>query len=166
MIAPTNTANKSPYCRFSDFNPYLVHLFDGAKVLDLCCGYGTPVINQLGEVYALNVVSVDYYIENFEKLTYFSERVQANAISLPFQNNSFDAVVCGEMIAENPFFQSNPNNIFKLRKEIARILKPRGLQILANEFLSAVPETFQEVERSKHFSRNKVFWAIFKKQSL
>jgi len=163
MLIPTNTAEKSPYVRFHDFDASQIPFHDGARVLDLCCGYGTPLVNQMGAVYEMQVVSLDYYIQNLDKIRYFSDRVQGNAIRLPFRDASFEAIFCGEMIAENPFFQEHPENVALLIKEISRVLMPRGLQLLANEFVFVVPEGFQEIRRSKHFSSNKVHWAVFQK---
>jgi len=49
--------------------------------------------------------------------------VVANAMDLPFENNSFDTIVSFEVLEHVP-------NPFKVFSEISRILKPRGILIL------------------------------------
>lgn len=94
----------------------------GKRVLDIACGSGFGI--QILSAAATVVIGVDYSFEaiNFAKRNFMRRvdgGVRANASSIPFADNSFDAVVSFETIEH----LSKP---VKFLKEIKRVLIPNG----------------------------------------
>ena len=115
----------------------------GDKVLDLGCGEGRHVISIYleGDV---DVVGVDLCLNDLaaakEKSQPFIDKDNdnksfnlscANALALPFADNSFDKVICSEVLEHIPDFEG-------ALKEIERILKPGG------QFCASVPRFWPE----------------------
>jgi ubiquinone/menaquinone biosynthesis C-methylase UbiE len=117
---------------------------DGDRILDLGCGVGRHVITS----YTLkNVQAVGLDLCHNDLLTAqsrFSEEFEesqnsgksfglavGNALSLPFADDSFDKVICSEVLEHIPEYQS-------VLKEIRRVLKPGGV------FAASVPRFFPE----------------------
>ncbi len=115
----------------------------GDKVLDLGCGEGRHVISAYleGDVQA---VGVDLGFEDLkitaEKFADFSEPDNdkksfglsvANALSLPFADNTFEVVICSEVLEHIPDYSS-------ALIEIERVLVPGGT------FVASVPRAWPE----------------------
>ncbi|MCP4749325.1 MAG: class I SAM-dependent methyltransferase [Proteobacteria bacterium] len=119
-------------------------LEDGDRILDLGCGVGRHVITSY-TLKNIEAVGVDLshgdlgtarkrYEEEFAEPDNESKRfvlTVANALSLPFADNSFDKVICSEVLEHIPDYKSALG-------EIKRVLKPGG--ILA----ASVPRFFPE----------------------
>ncbi|MBD2857413.1 class I SAM-dependent methyltransferase [Spongiibacter sp. KMU-158] len=115
----------------------------GDRVLDLGCGEGRHVISAYveGEV---DVVGVDLclkdlqtaqqrasdFIDNDDTRRSFG-LANADALNLPFADNSFDKVICSEVLEHIPDYRA-------VLVEIERILKPGGL------FCASVPRAWPE----------------------
>lgn len=102
----------------------------GAKVLDICCGTGmitmeiAKVIGRNGHVTGLDfsesMLSVaQQNISNFE-LKDVIKLMQGNAMKLPFDDNTFDAVTVGWGLRNVP-------DIAVVVKEMQRVVKPGGM---------------------------------------
>ncbi len=98
----------------------------GAKVLDLCTGSGdfiTPLLNRVGD--NGKVVAVDYCEELLHicKTKHGTKKnveiVQADALNLPFEDNTFDAITVGWGLR-------NLVDLDKGLTEISRVLKTGG----------------------------------------
>lgn len=114
----------------------------GDKVLDLGCGEGRHVISTYLEA-DVDSVGVDLCVEDLkttaEKFQPFKQNSNeksfslscANALELPFADNTFDKVICSEVLEHIPDYEG-------ALKEINRVLKPNGL------FCASVPRFWPE----------------------
>jgi ubiquinone/menaquinone biosynthesis C-methylase UbiE len=115
----------------------------GERVLDLGCGEGRHVISAYLEQ-NVDAVGVDLNLADLKtarsKFEEFAQggRTQssfslssANALALPFADNSFDKIICSEVLEHIPDYQG-------ALKEIDRVLKPGGL------FCASVPRHWPE----------------------
>jgi SAM-dependent methyltransferase len=120
-----------------------IELSDGDKLLDLGCGEGRHVIAAYLEK-NIQAVGVDLGFNDL-KITAdkFSEFCQsenaeksfglsvANALSLPFEDNTFDVIICSEVLEHIPDYES-------VLTEIERIMVPGGT------FIASVPRAWPE----------------------
>ena len=123
--------------RFKNFDFY-----SNQKILDIGCGQGRHCFGAYMhadlDVYGIDMGfdDVKKAYENFDK---FNERLDkkscnfmvGNAKTLPFEDNSFDHVVCSEVLEHIIDYES-------ALKEIKRVLKPNGT------FALSVPKFFPE----------------------
>ena len=115
----------------------------GDWVLDLGCGEGRHVISAYlaADVHSIGVdLSLDDLRTTREKFEDFAEPANpaksfglcsANALQLPFADNSFDKVICSEVLEHIPDYRG-------ALAEIRRVLKPGGL------FCASVPRRWPE----------------------
>jgi ubiquinone/menaquinone biosynthesis C-methylase UbiE len=124
-------------------------LDSGDLVLDLGCGEGRHVISAYLEA-NVHCVGVDLSLEDLqttqENFSEFAEPdnvnksfglSSANALELPFADNTFDKVICSEVLEHIPDYAG-------ALREIERVLKPGGL------FCASVPRRWPE----------KICWAL------
>lgn len=117
---------------------------DGDRILDLGCGVGRHVITSY-TLKNIQAVGLDLCHSDLltaqERFTGEFEEPQnrdksfglavGNAMLLPFADDSFDKVICSEVLEHIPDYRS-------VLKEIRRILKPGGV------FAASVPRFFPE----------------------
>ncbi len=109
-----------------------VDLIIGKKILDL--GSGTGALFNLMSEFEVTAVDPD---ENMLKLNKFKKKLVSKAEFLPFEDNSFDSVIC-------TFVWRNLDDTNKALDEIRRVLKPDGKFILLdmtrpkNKFLTLI----------------------------
>lgn len=124
-----------------DFKHFALN--DGDVVLDMGCGEGRHVISAYVEA---NVTSIGIDL-GFDDLKITQERfsgfnepdnsnkafglANANALSLPFADNTFDKIICSEVLEHIPDYRA-------ALVEIERVLKPGGL------FCASVPRAWPE----------------------
>ena len=124
-----------------DFSHFPLH--SGDLVLDLGCGEGRHVISAYIEA-DVHSVGVDLSLEDLrttlDKFSDFDEPdnpaksfglSSANALELPFADNTFDKVICSEVLEHIPDYRG-------ALREIERVLKPGGL------FCASVPRRWPE----------------------
>ncbi len=124
-------------------------LASGDRILDLGCGEGRHVITayMLENIESIGVdlshKDLSTTLERFEE---FKENdntdkelmvSQANGLSLPFADHSFDKVICSEVLEHIPDYLG-------VLKEIRRVLKPGGI------FAASVPR----------FGPERICWAL------
>lgn len=120
-----------------------VSLSPGDKVLDLGCGEGRHVISAYLTA-DIQAVGVDLGFADLkitaEKFSDFAQPdnadksfglSMANALSLPFADDTFDVIICSEVLEHIPDYQS-------VLTEIERILVPGGT------FVASVPRAWPE----------------------
>ncbi|MCQ2070293.1 MAG: methyltransferase domain-containing protein [archaeon] len=103
---------------------------DGEKILDLCCGCGTVSVPLMKM--GCKVTSVDSSREVLEEAVFCAEEVGmaldavlADACSLPFDDSSFDTVVC-----RNSMWCMH--DIGAAMKEVARVLRKGGRFVITD----------------------------------
>ena len=121
----------------------------GDRVLDLGCGEGRHAVNVYiadnVESFGVDLCHADL-VTTHEKYKVFEEPDNANktfklsvanALDLPFADNTFDKIICSEVLEHIPDYQS-------VLKEVNRVLKPGGI------FAASVPR----------FGPEKVCWML------
>jgi len=124
-----------------DFNR--LPLAAGDTILDLGCGEGRHVISAYVEadVHSIGVdLSLDDLKTTRERFADYAEPdneaksfglSSASALALPFADNTFDKIICSEVLEHIPDYRS-------ALREIERVLKPGGL------FCASVPRRWPE----------------------
>lgn len=123
-----------------DFNR--ININPVGTMLDLGCGEGRHIFGVMEKFPDLKCIGLDPHIESLDKASEglkFLESISntktnflsGSAYSLPFSNDSFDLVVCSEVLEHLHDYKD-------AIKEINRVLKPGG------QFLASVPAEFPE----------------------
>ena len=126
-----------------------LELKPGSSVLDLGCGEGRHSIGQSRLPEACTVLGFDLCLDDINKAKSKAREhlelcqeysldpgpvpywVNGNGLQLPFADNSFDLVICSEVLEHIPDYQG-------LLKELQRVLKPGG------QFALSVPRQWPE----------------------
>ncbi|XOV84389.1 MAG: class I SAM-dependent methyltransferase [bacterium] len=125
-----------------EFDRLKLHSRD--KILDLGCGEGRHAISAylLADVTvfgvdlsACDLATARQRLEEFDHKPEHPEHsctfVRASGLQLPFEDNSFDKVICAEVLEHIPDYQG-------MLQEIKRVLRPGGI------FAASVPRFFPE----------------------
>lgn len=123
-----------------DFNR--ININPEGTMLDLGCGEGRHIFGLMEKFPDLKCIGLDPHIESLEKAfegLKFLESISnsktnflsGSAYSLPFSDDSFDLVICSEVLEHLHDYKD-------AIKEINRVLKPGG------QFLASVPAEFPE----------------------
>ena len=123
-----------------DFNR--ININPEGTMLDLGCGEGRHIFGAMEKFPNLKCIGLDPHIESLDKAfegLKFLESISntktnflsGSAYSLPFSDDSFDLVVCSEVLEHLHDYKD-------AIKEINRVLKPGG------QFLASVPAEFPE----------------------
>ncbi|GAB3072141.1 demethylmenaquinone methyltransferase [Salinicoccus sesuvii] len=109
---------------------------DGQSVLDVCCGTGDWTIQLSEKAPTAEVIGIDFsekMLEVAEEKTTTHDNIellQGNAMSLPFDDGSFDYVTIGFGLRNLPDYN-------KAIEEFYRVLKPGGTLVVLE---TSVPE--------------------------
>lgn len=120
------------------FNKYFKQNF---KVLDIGCGRSLfTEINQNWQ-FSIYAGDIEHALILSRKMEYFNVHwLVMNAVQLPFQNNSFDAIFAGEII------EHMPDPVSTLQ-EWKRILKPKGILILTTPNKDRLTNIVNKIKR-------------------
>ena len=124
------------------FNFKKYQLKDEGTMLDVGCGEGRHIFGVMQDYPMMKCIGLDMDDESLEKAEegyeYFesiskagAEFLKGSAYSLPFPNDTFDLVVCSEVLEHLHEYDDAV-------KEIYRVLKPRG------KFYASVPASWPE----------------------
>jgi len=124
------------------FNLKKIHLLAQSKVLDVGCGEGRHIFGSLNAYKDVYCIGLDEDIPSLDKckegLEFFEELdsgttvfLQGSVYKLPFEDNSFDLVICSEVLEHLEDYLAAINEIY-------RVLKPEG------KFLLSVPSYWPE----------------------
>ncbi len=143
------------YAPWTGFNLFSEYIRDHQKILDLGCGNG-----RLYKYLKEQGLNIEYYglDISYELLKIVKERysevsdkiVEGNITKLPYEDNSFDLVICIAV------FLHLPSEAMRLKalSEIERVLKPGGYLLMKNWHMWHKPYL------KYYFNRfwNKYFW--------
>ena len=113
-----------------------------SKVLDVGCGEGRHIFGSLHEYVDVHCIGLDQDIPSLNKckegFEFFKELntgstvfMQGSVYSLPFDDNTFDLVICSEVLEHLDDYHAAIDEIY-------RVLKPEG------KFLPSVPSYWPE----------------------
>ena len=119
-----------------------IALKPNSKVLDVGCGEGRHIFGSLHEFSDIHCVGLDQDIPSLNKcnegLEFFEELnsgstifMQGSVYKLPFEDNTFDLVICSEVLEHLEDYHAAIDEIY-------RVLKPEG------KFLPSVPSYWPE----------------------
>lgn len=142
------------------FSMTFVDNFDikNKTILDIGSGYGWCELNLLKRG-AKSIIASEVTEGDLEtiKSNIKDSRVKfqvADAIKLPFGNNSFDTVVCWEVLEHIP-----PQTENRMFREVYRVLKPNGRFYLSTPFASWPSKLFDPawwLIKHRHYSLEKL----------
>ncbi len=150
----------------------LCHLQPGQRLLDVGCGVGITA-RYFAEVLGLNVIGVDLRPAMIERArarcggsstaTKPDFRV-ADAQSLPFDDDTFDAVICESVLAFVP-------DRAQALHEFIRVTRPGGWVGFTEAFWASAPNAemeayFREMEPSLHFEPSSTWEALLASSGL
>lgn len=107
------------------------------RVLDLCAGTLDLSLAVLGEHPTAEIVAADFSVEMLERGRHKLPHVSlfaADALALPFRDESFDVVVCG-------FGVRNVSDLNACFREVRRVLRPGGTFAILEFFRPRGPLT-------------------------
>ena len=124
------------------FNFKKYDLNEDGSMLDVGCGEGRHIFGVMQEFPKMKCIGLDMDNDSLKKAeegyAYFesisdagAEFMKGSAYSLPFSDNTFDLIVCSEVLEHVPNFE-------KVLKECHRILKPGAVLLIS------VPTYFPE----------------------
>jgi 2-polyprenyl-3-methyl-5-hydroxy-6-metoxy-1,4-benzoquinol methylase len=124
-----NSKTDSYFRRFTDSAPLFV-LPDNSKVLDIDCrtGNGSAFFANRNKSCCFTALAVSPLFQSLAQKTFKEEKVMGKtgvfeSIPIPFENSSFDVILCYETIEHMPC----PEDFVA---ELARLIKPGGLLVL------------------------------------
>lgn len=90
-----------PYIPFTVLNTVWRHIGpETGTILDVGCGKGEPAmfINRNGGYFTIGLDAFDPYLKHCKTCGIHDTYIQADVRSLPFTDNSFDSVICLEVL--------------------------------------------------------------------
>lgn len=119
-------------CPFNFEKRLIKDLANCKTILELGCGENSPLL-RFGIAQKSNVTAVDIwkpYIDYHKKENYYKNQFVANCLELDFENNSFDAVVCLDLLEhldKQEVLKTNfLHKIFKWTSKKIIIFTPNG----------------------------------------
>jgi len=137
----------------------------GKRVLDIGCGYGWLELwclnNEVKQVVGIEprqsaLETAVRYLPTTDRLVL----KVADALSLPFDDCSFDTVICLEVMEHLP-----KGTELKLLSEVQRVLIPGGILYLSTPFRSTIATLLDPawwLVRHRHYTMEQVISLIFK----
>lgn len=123
-------------------------LMKNKKVLDLGCGEGKLLKHDKNNIYGIDINQT-----LVSQLSAQGYHVQAaDVTSIPFEDNYFGVVHCSNVIEH-----LDPENAYKMFKEMKRVLKKDGLIILITPMPKAIWNTFGHVKPYPPMAIKKLF---------
>lgn len=108
----------------------------GEKLLDVGCGPGLYYKKMLAKKIQVDYHGVDLLpamIQNHSGLNQTAKLAVGDILDLPYAENSFDIVMANHMLY-------HVENVEAAIKELRRVLKPRGMLLVATNSMNTMPE--------------------------
>ena len=107
------------------FNLNKIHLPPNARILDVGCGEGRHIFGSLNAYTDVYCIGIDQDIPSLSKskegLDFFKELdtastvfMQGSVYNLPFENNSFDLVICSEVLEHLDDYKAAIKEVYRV----------------------------------------------------
>lgn len=116
-----------------------------SRILDIGCGLGRFL-----SFFPKKSIGIDINVDSIEKCKQNGlQAIKSDVTKLPFENETFDGIRCSHIIEH--FL---PQEVYKVLKEVARVLKPGGILIIQSPLSSS--QFYDEITHIRPYPPNAI----------